>query len=117
MRYLGIGPNLMPPAVVFTEPRTSPRAADLAAVHEQVTLVRTAIAQPSGSGVIPDLIGLNAREAIRVLARIGVTPHISGDGIVVQQDPPPGTPADPGTGCSLALGRPVSPGSGSDQRQ
>lgn len=117
MRYLGIGPDLTPPPVVFTQPRTVQRASVLPSAGDRVTIVRTATSQPGGPGVVPDLIGLSAREAIRVLARIGITPRLTGDGIVIQQDPPPGTAVDPGKACSLALGRPASPAIGSDQRQ
>jgi cell division protein FtsI (penicillin-binding protein 3) len=116
MRYLGVAPNLAPAPVVFAQQHSGPRD-DAPGATPRVTIVRTAATEVADSRVMPDLIGLNAREAIRVLARVGMTPRVNGDGIVVQQDPRPGSPVDRGTVCSLALGRPVSVVIGSDQHQ
>ncbi len=117
MRYLGVGPNLMPPPVVFAQQHTAPRGDVAEAPAGRITVVRTGTAEGAASGVVPDLIGLNAREAIRVLARVGLIARVSGDGIVVQQEPRPGSPVDRGAACALALGRPVSAATGSDQHQ
>jgi len=64
---------------------------------------------PVGAGqlVLPDVRGLAGREALRVLARIGITPHITGDGFAVEQDPAPGTPVDFGAACRVVLARPI----------
>jgi len=117
MRYLGIGPNLVSPPVVFARQHAAPREDVAAAPAGPVTIVRTSAPKGAASAVVPDLIGLSAREAIRVLARVGLRPRVSGDGIVLQQEPRPGSPVNPGMACSLALGRPASAGTGSDQRQ
>jgi beta-lactam-binding protein with PASTA domain len=114
---LGVAPNLEPAPVVFARQRSAPREDAATTPVPRVTIVRTAAGEAPDAGVMPDLIGLNAREATRVLARVGMTPRLSGDGIVVQQDPRPGTPMDHGTVCSLALGRPVAVVAGSDQHQ
>ena len=45
-------------------------------------------------GTVPDLRGLSAREATHRLAKLGLTARMSGDGFVVSQDPPPGTPLE-----------------------
>ena len=45
---------------------------------------------------MPDLRGLSAREALRTLAKLGLTARMSGDGVVVAQDPPPGSPLERG---------------------
>ncbi len=47
---------------------------------------------------IPDLQGLTAREAIRVLAKRGITPSINGSGFVSAQSPPAGLPLDAAQG-------------------
>jgi DNA-binding FadR family transcriptional regulator len=47
------------------------------------------------------------REALPVLARIGITPHVTGDGVVVAQDPAPGTPVDFGAACRVVLARSI----------
>ena len=40
--------------------------------------------------VFPDLVGMNARDAARVLVRLGVTPQLRGNGTVVSQRPAAG---------------------------
>jgi cell division protein FtsI (penicillin-binding protein 3) len=42
--------------------------------------------------VLPDLSGLTARQAMRVLAAVGVAPRLNGSGFVVRQHPAAGTP-------------------------
>ena len=49
-------------------------------------------------GTMPDLRGLSAREAVRRLVKLGLTARLAGDGFVVSQEPPPGTPLDAGRG-------------------
>jgi beta-lactam-binding protein with PASTA domain len=56
-------------------------------------------------GTVPDLRGMSAREATRELAKLGLTPRVSGDGFVVSQDPPPGAPLDAVSLCRLTLDR------------
>jgi beta-lactam-binding protein with PASTA domain len=56
-------------------------------------------------GAVPDLRGLSAREATQKLAHLGLIARIAGDGFVVFQDPPAGTPVETVTVCSLTLER------------
>ena len=42
---------------------------------------------------LPDLRGLSAREALRELARLGLTARLEGAGVVVDQDPAAGIAA------------------------
>ena len=58
----------------------------------------------TGTG-LPDLTGLSAREALRELARLGLSARMQGTGVVVQQDPPAGAPLEPGATCTLVLTR------------
>ena len=44
--------------------------------------------------MVPDLRGLDAREALRTLARLGVSTRLVGSGFVVRQEPEPGTTVD-----------------------
>ncbi len=53
--------------------------------------------------VVPDLAGQSAREAVRALARSGLTARLSGHGFVTAQDPPAGTPVARGASCRLVL--------------
>ena len=52
---------------------------------------------------IPSLAGVSAREAVRLLAASGLSAKLSGIGFVVTQDPPAGSPVEPGATCSLTL--------------
>jgi cell division protein FtsI (penicillin-binding protein 3) len=55
--------------------------------------------------VFPDLTGVNARDALRVLAQLGVTARLQGAGVVTQQYPPAGEPIESATTVVLKLGR------------
>ena len=102
LTYLGVAPTTNPvPAVMVA--RRSSRAAAPAAVRAD-----TSRALPSFSlreGELPDLRGLGLREAVRILTRLGMPARVAGAGMVVAQDPPPGTPIEPGLACRLVLGR------------
>ncbi len=54
---------------------------------------------------LPDFRGLSAREALKVLTKVGLTARINGSGIVVTQKPAAGTPIEPGTTTELWLER------------
>ena len=60
-------------------------------------------------GLMPDVRGLSAREALRVLARVGVEARITGDGFVATQGIVPGTPLERGRVCALVLRRQLIP--------
>jgi cell division protein FtsI (penicillin-binding protein 3) len=67
--------------------------------------------------IIPDLRGASAREALRLLAQLGLSARIEGAGIVVAQTPEPGTPLERGVTCTLVLRRdsPAAPGTAGAQ--
>jgi cell division protein FtsI/penicillin-binding protein 2 len=67
-------------------------------------------AQPPSEGLsAPDVMGLTARQALAVFARLGLPARLSGSGFVVSQDPPPGTPVRPGDTQSLRLSETAPP--------
>ena len=70
------------------------------------------IAEP---GAIPDLYGLSARAALRVVTRLGMTATLEGEGEVIGQHPAPGTRVQPGDRCVLSLGWSGDTGDGSHQ--
>jgi cell division protein FtsI (penicillin-binding protein 3) len=65
----------------------------------------TIVVNAAGETLIPDLQGLSARDALRVLAKLGVTPRLHGTGVVAKQDPLPGTPVERGSPATLQLAR------------
>ena len=68
-----------------------------------------------GPALMPDLVGLPAREAVRQLMAIGLTPRLTGTGFVLKQQPLAGVPLGAEAVGSLELKRMVvSSDSGSE---
>jgi cell division protein FtsI (penicillin-binding protein 3) len=110
LRHLGVPPTVdAPPPVLVarggeSQPmEPSPVAARAAAV------MRPAIEVAARDGLMPDVRGLSAREALRILAAIGVEARITGDGFVATQDITPGTAIERGRTCGLVLRRQLIP--------
>jgi cell division protein FtsI (penicillin-binding protein 3) len=109
LRYAGIPPDLAPvPAVVVARRGTNPVTPTAAPLGPPP--IFTLPGGPSDRPEVPDVRGLSARDALRALARLGLLARMKGDGIVVDQEPEPGTPIEPGTLCTLDLDRPLSHG-------
>jgi cell division protein FtsI (penicillin-binding protein 3) len=103
MRYLGVAPTINPsPPVLVARNTPSPVAARPVATSTEpvVSLVSNA-----GPNTMPDLRGLSARDAMRTLTKLGLSPSMSGQGVVLAQDPLPGTPIEGVETCRLQLGR------------
>jgi len=99
LRQLGITPTINPaPPVIVARHQDSP-----------VTQIVAPAVLPLGPNMIgaglPDLRGMSAREALRELARIGLSARMQGAGVVVDQHPPAGSPFEPGATCTLVLNR------------
>jgi cell division protein FtsI (penicillin-binding protein 3) len=111
LRHLGIGPTLnAPPPVIVARHDSAPNEMTpvpvLASSSQQVVASTPA-------GLMPDLHGLSARDAIRALMQIGLTPRrIDGDGFVVEQSPRAGATLARGEACVLKLGRRPAAGGG-----
>jgi cell division protein FtsI (penicillin-binding protein 3) len=58
--------------------------------------------------IIPDLRGLSARDGLRMLAALGLAARLEGAGVVVNQDPAPGTHVERGSVSLLRLDRELS---------
>ena len=102
LRRLGVTPtiNPVPPVIVARHGETSVAPATAPIVTPAV------VALPSNAETgVPDLTGLSAREALRELARLGLSARMQGAGVVVQQHPPAGSPLEPGATCTLVLNR------------
>jgi cell division protein FtsI (penicillin-binding protein 3) len=107
MRYLGVAPNINPPTpvVVARHQRASAGAAERS---RPTSLVLPPAAVPPAAGddgLVPDLRGVSAREAVRRLAHLGVTVRMHGQGVVVEQYPAAGTALERGMTCTLVLHR------------
>ena len=102
LRHLGVGPTLnAPPPVIVARHEAGP--------NDMAPRPVGAWGQPpeatTPTGLMPDLRGLSARDAIRSLMPLGLTPRIDGDGFVVEQSPRAGAELARGESCVLKLGR------------
>jgi stage V sporulation protein D (sporulation-specific penicillin-binding protein) len=99
LRYLGIAHTIdrIPPVLIARRDGGSPLPVMTAPVVKVVS--------DDAAGTVPDLRGMSARDAVRKLVALGLSPRVTGDGLVVSQDPPPGTPFDEGGVCRLLLDR------------
>ena len=116
MRQLGIGPTINPaPPVLVARHEPTPDAITTRTVSATSTMSSEAPA--AEAGVMPDLRGLSAREALRALTRLGLTAQMSGDGFVLEQLPAAGSPVGTTEVSSLKLGRrPVAAATGGPQQ-
>jgi cell division protein FtsI (penicillin-binding protein 3) len=107
LRHLGVPPDIdAPPPVVVARREANPitpTAADLT-----TSAIVTQAPGSDQTSLFPDLRGLSARDALRALARLGVTARIEGRGIVVDQVPAPGSPLERVATCTLVLERDAS---------
>jgi cell division protein FtsI (penicillin-binding protein 3) len=102
LHYLGIPPTVNPPPPVLVAGRHVAEPAPAVALPISDQKVKFV---DSPAGTVPDLQGMSAREAVRKLVTVGMIAHVSGDGFVVAQDPPAGTPIERDAVCRLTLER------------
>jgi cell division protein FtsI (penicillin-binding protein 3) len=103
LRYLAVPPNVNPETPILVRHEAAPEVR-VAGPVLPLTILPPAPLQ-NGELVLPELRGLGGRDALRVLARLGLSARVTGDGVVLEQQPPAGTAVEPGATCRLALGR------------
>jgi cell division protein FtsI (penicillin-binding protein 3) len=102
--YLRVGPTInAPPPLIAGGAGANESGMGARTVAGPATPVGDGRQTPDGE--MPDVRGLSAREALRTLTRIGLTPRLSGDGFVIEQSPQAGTVLARGESCILKLGR------------
>ncbi len=79
-----------------------PRESDTVVRHPGRVVVNSRELPPIGE-VLPDYRGLSARTILPLMNREDITVKVSGSGWVAAQDPPPGTPFEPGMTVTLEL--------------
>ena len=101
--HAGLPPDLEP------EPPVSvPARAPLLPELPQRPVLLPTLTRVGGPAPMPDLRGLSGREALRVLGEIGLSVRgMSGAGVVVRQQPEPGSPVAPGGWTRLELRRTI----------
>ncbi len=111
LRHLGIPPTINPLPPVLVARASAPDVPVPQPVRMPAVLSRVA-GPVGGRGLMPDLRGLSAREALRALAELGLGVRLLGDGLVADQEPAPGTPLDRGGSATLHLERRTAGGVG-----
>src|SRR5439155_7550445 len=103
LQYLGVPPTINPPAPVLVARHDASEASPIRSDVSSQPLVSFVADGPPGT--VPDLTGMSARDALHKLVKIGMSARVSGDGVVVSQEPPPGAPIDADVVCRLVLER------------
>jgi cell division protein FtsI/penicillin-binding protein 2 len=103
--------------VLGIPPERSPRSRMPESEFRVYDIPRTIVAVPRDYGsvdstisvdrrvTVPELGGLGLRDALALCTRLGLIVKATGDGVIVQQSPPPGARAPAGTNCYLTLSR------------
>lgn len=104
LQHLGVGPTINPPSPVIVA-RAGSDSGGMAARPVIQRPVEASASEPQPDGLMPDLRGLSAREALRVLTRFGLTARMKGSGFVAEQAPAAGTPLGTDEVCELTLRR------------
>jgi cell division protein FtsI (penicillin-binding protein 3) len=105
LRHLGIGPSVNAPPPVLVAARTPDNDAVVTRPVSMPAEGAVAATESDAAGLMPDLRGLSARDALRSLTRVGLTARLNGAGFVLEQSPAAGSVLLPGTACALRLGR------------
>jgi cell division protein FtsI (penicillin-binding protein 3) len=105
LRHLGVAPTLnAAPPVVVARGQEEKRPSPLVPVSNSDADRPRPMTQ-ADAGHMPDLQGLSARDAIRILTRLGLTAAVAGTGVVVEQEPDAGVPLSTVGNATLTLGR------------
>ena len=117
LRHRGVPPSIdAAPPLLVARRREVDAPEQPALGPASLPLVAPAARSYGSVAVVPDLQGLGARDALRSLARLGLSGSLHGAGVVVAQRPEPGTPVERGASATLWLERQVVPRFVSDTR-
>jgi cell division protein FtsI (penicillin-binding protein 3) len=104
LRHYGV-----PQSINAPEPLLASRPAETPEQPASGPIAPPRIVPLGGAGgaitAFPDLTGMSARDALRVLAQLGLTARLQGTGVVVQQYPPAGEPIESASTVVLKLER------------
>ena len=105
LRHRAVVPTVNPNPPIFREEPGPPPVA-LVSTSQLRTPPPTASADiDPRSGLMPDLRGMSARQAMDVLGPFGMMPYLEGDGFVARQQPATGTAVERGGTVTLHLER------------
>ena len=105
LRYLGVPRTIDPaPPVLRSSPAPAVPVRPRASVRT-TAVVTSVVGLNPGQVLMPDLLGMSARDSLRALARVGLIAQLTGDGVVTDQSPPAGSLIDRGARGALRLER------------
>ena len=105
LRHLAIPPTVNPAPPLIVEASATPRVMPVAVRPRPTALPAfSALAQPEDR-LMPDLLGMSARQAIEALAPLRVTVHLEGDGFVTRHEPVRGTAIERGSTAMIWMER------------
>ena len=105
LQHQGVPPSVNPAPPVLVARRDPVIEQPISGPVEAPAIVTVAGTTGGATDVFPDLAGLGARDAVRVLARLGLSPRLHGVGRVVRQRPAAGTPMETTDVATLWLER------------
>jgi membrane peptidoglycan carboxypeptidase len=92
LRHGGVPPTLNPPAPLIIERPDSRQ--QMVSGPAEPPVVTVADETSDSPVVFPNLVGMNARDAVRMMVRLGLSPKLYGAGHVVNQRPAAGSSLD-----------------------
>jgi membrane peptidoglycan carboxypeptidase len=104
LRLYGVPQSINPAPPVLVVNSVPPLQQPVSVPSEPPAIVPAA-SPTTDAAVLPDVRGMSARDALRILAGMGVTARLHGVGMVVEQAPDPGTPIQRGIVSTLRLER------------
>jgi cell division protein FtsI/penicillin-binding protein 2 len=104
LRHYGVPPTVNPPPAILADRNNEVRELPATTVAGSRNVIVDAVSTRNAT-VVPDLTGLGARDALRALAALGIEAELRGNGVVVAQDPEPGSPVRRGVSGALWLAR------------
>ncbi len=112
LRYRAVAPTINPRPAIFREGPKRPQVA-LVSTSQPPTAVLTPSADVNPqNGLLPDLRGMSARQAVETLGPFGMIPLLQGDGFVTRHEPPAGSAVDRGATVTLYMERRHQPAGG-----
>jgi cell division protein FtsI (penicillin-binding protein 3) len=115
LRHLGIGPTINAPPPVLVARNDDAMEAQPVRASAAIAPAALLATVETDADVMPDLHGMSAREAVRVLTKLGMTARMAGDGFVLDQSPAAGVGLGSTEAAVLKLGRRPLPAGGAPQ--
>ena len=107
LRHRAVAPNInpAPPVMVARREEVREQPTSGPVISPAIVTLAGTTSTVDAEPAFPDLIGMSARDAVRALTRLGLSPRIHGDGQVVDQQPQAGSPIASASTATLWLER------------